>query len=66
MQSVEVIANALDPRQAEINRSVLRDEQTVAEGAAQRRSVEPWALLLLVGVLLLMLEWAAYTRRVTV
>ncbi len=64
-QRVEVIANVLDPRQADINRSPLRDEQAVAEAAAPERRIEPWVLLLLVCALLLMAEWAAYTRRVT-
>jgi hypothetical protein len=62
---VEVIANVLDPRRADINRSMLRDERTAAEVAAPTPRVEPWVFFLLVGALLLMVEWAAYTRRVT-
>ena len=62
---IQVIANLLDPRQADINHSRLGDRETMAGTASRRFPMEPWALLLLIGALLLLAEWAAYTRRLT-
>ncbi len=60
---IQVIANVLDPRQADINHSRLGDRESVAATASRQFPMEPWALLLLIGALLLLVEWAAYTRR---
>jgi len=62
---LEVIANVLDPRRAEINRSALRDTDPATIGVPSAWHGEPWALLLLFGALLSIVEWAAYTRRLT-
>jgi hypothetical protein len=65
---LQVVANMLDPRLADINHSrfVDRAASDVARPAAVRRSAEPWIGFLLLGVVFLLLEWAAYTRRITV
>jgi hypothetical protein len=65
---LQVVANMLDPRLADINHSrfVDRAELDVARPAAARGSAEPWIGFLLLGVVFLLLEWAAYTRRITV
>jgi hypothetical protein len=61
---IQVIANVLDPREADINNSRLRDRTSVTVAARHGWAVQPWALLLLIGALLLILDWAAYTRRI--
>ena len=63
-QRIQVIANVLDPREAQINRSVLSGENAPTGSAHQRWSIEPWTLLLLVAAALLLLEWTAYVRRI--
>ena len=66
--TAKVVANMLDPRLADINHSrfVDRVESDVVRPAAVRGSAEPWIGFLLLGVVFLLLEGAAYTRRVTV
>ena len=66
-RQLKVVANILDPRVADINHSHFA-ERPPSDGsgaAAPRPPAEPWALLLLVGVAFLLIEWTAYTRRVT-
>jgi hypothetical protein len=66
--SVQVAVNVLDPRYAQINRSVLAAGSEVplaAAGAVHRWLAQSWALLLALAAVLLLVEWAAFTRRVT-
>jgi hypothetical protein len=66
--SVQVAVNVLDPRYAQINRSVLAagaGAPLPAASAVHRWLARSWMLLLLLAVVLLLVEWAAFTRRVT-
>jgi hypothetical protein len=66
--SVQVAVNVLDPRYAQINRSMLAaggDAPFPAAGAMRRWLAQSWALLLALAAVLLLVEWAAFTRRVT-
>jgi hypothetical protein len=67
--SVQVAVNVLDLRYAQINRSVLdaagEDASQLAAGAVRRWLARSWAVLLTLAVVLLLLEWAAFTRRIT-
>ena len=67
--SVQVVANVLDPRLAQINRSVLAGataaEPSVARGLG-RWLAEPWRALLALAAILLLMEWTAFTRRLSV
>lgn len=64
-QRLQVIAGVLDPREAEINRSAFGDQAASSLPTGRLWSIEPVALLLLFAAGLLLIEWAAYTRRVT-
>ena len=64
-QRVQVIANVLDPREAQINRSIVAGGHLAATTTHQRWSIEPWTLLLLVAAVFLLLDWTAYVRRLT-
>ncbi len=64
-QRLQVIAGVLDPREAEINRSAFGDQASPSLPTFRQWSIEPVALLLLFAAGLLLLEWAAYTRRIT-
>jgi hypothetical protein len=64
---LRVVANLQDPRVADINHSGFSER---AAPGAPKLSVassggEAWAALLVVAVALLLIEWLAYTRRVT-
>jgi hypothetical protein len=65
--ALKVVANVLDPRVADINHSrfIDRPPSNGSGPAAPTRSAEPWTLLLLLGAVFLLIEWTAYTRRVT-
>jgi len=65
---VEVVANLLDPRLADINDSQFRERPTAIPHLfdAAQRAAQPWILFLLIAAALLLVEWAAYTRRLTV
>jgi len=67
-RQLKVVANLLDPRVADINHSrfVDRPPSIGQQPAGLRRPAEPWMLLLLIATAFLLIEWAAYTRRVTV
>jgi hypothetical protein len=66
--SVQVAVNVLDPRHAQINRSVLAaggDARLLAAGAVRRWLAQSSAVLLALAAALLLVEWAAFARRVT-
>jgi hypothetical protein len=66
--SMQVAVNVLDPRYAQINRSVLAaggDAPLPAAGAVRRWLAQSWVVLLALAAALLLFEWAAFTRRVT-
>jgi hypothetical protein len=66
-RQLKVVANLLDPRVADINHSrfVDRPPSNGTQPGGLKRSVEPWIFLLLIAVAFLLIEWTAYTRRVT-
>jgi hypothetical protein len=66
-RQLKVVANVLDPRVADINHSRFTDRppSSGSGAAAPRPSAEPWTLLLLLAAAFLLIEWTAYTRRVT-
>jgi len=65
--SVRVVANVLDPRLAQINRSVLAeaDAAAAATPTLRRWFAETWRTLLALAAFLMLVEWAAFTRRLT-
>lgn len=66
---LQVICNLLDPNYAQINRSRLgtRDaDNDHSQSSSSGWPIESWALLLLLGAALLLVDWAAFSRRVTV
>jgi hypothetical protein len=66
-RQMKVVANLLDPRVADINHSRYAGAKR-SEPSSRNALVEPaqpWTLLLLIATLFLVIEWAAYTRRVT-
>jgi hypothetical protein len=67
-QRLRVVANLLDRRVTDINRSPLAPLQSLAIESAQapRLPLDPWAALLLAAVLLLGFEWWTWNRRATV
>jgi hypothetical protein len=66
-RQLKVVANMLDPRLADINHSrfIDRPASNSPHPAVTGRPTELWTILLLFGAASLLLEWAAYTRRVT-
>ncbi len=65
---VLVVANVTDPYYALINRTRLADAGAMpVAGSTPARSwsMEPWMVLLLLAGALLLIEWAAFARRVT-
>jgi len=63
-----VVVNALDPRHAGINRSRFAGTPRNAPMTAEPppSPVEPWWLLAAVALVLLVIEWMTYSRRLTV
>ena len=62
-----VVINLFDPRVSEINRSRFsRGPPSSSTLAQPRAQVEPWVLLLLLVVALLVVEWLTFSRRITV
>ena len=63
-----VVVNALDPRHAEINRSrfAATPQSTPMTAEPPPSPVEPWWLLAAVALVLLVIEWMTYSRRLTV
>ncbi len=67
-QRLRVAANLLDRRVTDVNRSPLAPLRSAAMEPAQARRLpfDPWAVFLLAAALLLVFEWWAWNRRVTV
>jgi hypothetical protein len=66
---LQVICNILDPNHAQINRSRLGGldaNEDPAESSSNGWPIEPWTLLLVLGAALLVADWAAFSRRLTV
>jgi hypothetical protein len=66
-QTRKVVANLIDTRVADINHSRFanRPASAAAPVSVKRQPADPWAMLLWVAAALLLAEWAAYTRRIT-
>ncbi|HWQ38900.1 MAG TPA: VWA domain-containing protein [Burkholderiales bacterium] len=65
-EQVLVVANLLDPRRALINDTRLEGTSVasaMSHAFAAATGVQPWKLLLLLAAVLLLVEWAVYTRR---
>jgi len=67
-QRLRVVANLLDRRVTDVNRSPLAPLQSLAVESTQapRLPLDSWAALLLAAVLLLVFEWWSWNRRATV
>ncbi len=67
-QRLIVVANAIDPRATQINHSRLGPQPADLQPARRpRRSwPEPWMWLLALAAVLLTVEWATFSRRITV
>ena len=67
-RQLKVVANLADPRLADINHSRFADRaaSVTPHSSAMGSPAELWTILLLIGVAFLLLEWVAYTRRITV
>ena len=66
---LQVICNVLDPRYAQINRSRLASleaDRVLADSSSTGWPIESWVLLLVLGAALLVADWAAFSRRMTV
>jgi extradiol dioxygenase family protein len=64
-----VICNVLDPNYAQINRSRLGNQEADwlhSDSSSNGRPTEPWIILLVLGAVLLVADWAAFSRRITV
>jgi len=60
---LRVVANALDPRNADINTSRFSDQRAGNTQIVDGSRIEPWIALLVVGLIVLLVEWTAYARR---
>ena len=67
-RQLKVVVNLADPRLADINHSRFADRPAslTPHASVMGPPVELWTILLLLGVAFLLLEWLAYTRRITV
>ena len=67
-QRLIVVANAIDPRLPQINHSRIGPEAANlrATNSPRRAWPEPWIWLLGLAFVLLTVEWAAFSRRITV
>ncbi len=67
-QRLIVVANAIDPRIAQINYSRIGPDgaRLKATGGARPPWPEPWIWLLALAFTLLAVEWATFSRRITV
>jgi hypothetical protein len=66
-QRLRVVANLLDRRVTDVNRSPLALQSLAVESAqAPRLPLDSWAALLLAALLLLVFEWWTWNRRATV
>ena len=67
-QRLIVVANAIDPRIAQINHSRIGPDTVNLQpaGRARRSWPEPWIWLLAIAFVLLTVEWATFSRRITV
>lgn len=66
---LQVICNVLDPNHAQINRSRLGNRETdwvQSDSSSNGWPTEPWIVLLVLGAVLLLADWAAFSRRITV
>lgn len=66
-QRLRIAVNVLDRATTDVNRSPLKPMQAGLDKAASSAgvNVDPWLLLLVGAVLLLVLEWLGWNRRVT-
>jgi len=63
---LRIVANVLDPAVTAVNASRLAPRRSAATDArAPANAPEPWFVLLLVAILLMMFEWWTYHRRLT-
>jgi hypothetical protein len=60
---LQVAAAVLDPRLADINRSRFAGVSTT-DVATAGIPLENWSTLVLIGIALMLLDWAAFTRRI--
>jgi hypothetical protein len=60
---VRIVANVLDPRHSDINLSRFKDESTTQLRVSGSSHIEPWFALVVVALIFLLIEWAAYARR---
>ncbi len=61
---LRVVANVLDPRYAGINMTQFDGSRRGAIRSAEYARIEPWTALVAIALLLLVIEWAVWARRI--
>lgn len=59
-----VVANVLDPRDADINLTVFDGSRSAGGRTMSQPRIEPWTALVAFALLFLFIEWVAWARRV--
>ncbi len=60
---VRIVANVLDPRNSDINVSRFGDQRAGEIRIAGDSRIEPWFALVAIALIFVLIEWAAYLRR---
>lgn len=61
---LRVVANVLDPRYADVNSTRFDDSGRAVVRPTGYGRIEPWTALAAIALLLLVIEWALWTRRI--
>ena len=60
---LRVVANVLDPRDADVNLTRFDGSQRSVIWPAGYTRIEPWTALVLIALIFILVEWVAWTRR---
>lgn len=63
--TLRVVANVLDPREADVNNSRFDSSHRDVMRPAGYARIEPWTALVAIALVFVLFEWVAWTRRVT-
>ena len=58
-----MVANVLDPRDADVNLTRFDASQRGVIRAAGSARIEPWTALVVIALIVILVEWVAWTRR---